>query len=212
MPPPPPLASRCATILAMLCAAVAARAARQASVRPLLVQLWGALRRLSGRLESLAARVQAGRLPAARPASRTPRPDRPRPPRPRLPAGFAWLVRQAPETAPYGAQLQALLDDPDLAALLQAAPQAGRLLRPLCRMLGVRPGPALALKRPPPPAARRRPGPQRPARPPDLRPRRSRAFRLGSFLLPPRRDADSLARAQAGPVRMREKRFDTDTS
>ncbi len=184
---PPPPAARCATILSWLCAAIAARAAKQASTRPLLVHLWGALRRLSGRLERLAARVHAGRLPAPHPASRKRRPDRPRASRPRLPTGFAWLVRLAPETAPYGTQLQALLDEPEMTALLEAAPQAGRLLRPLCRMLGVRPAPPLALKRAECPP---RPSRPKPARPPDLRPRPSRVWPLGSFLLPPRRDAD----------------------
>ena len=41
----------------------------------------------------------------------------------------------AQETACYGSQLQALLAEPEMVALLQSTPQAVALLRPLCRML-----------------------------------------------------------------------------
>ena len=37
--------------------------------------------------------------------------------------------------AVYGGQLQAVLEQPEMVELLKAAPQAGRILRPLCRML-----------------------------------------------------------------------------
>ncbi|MBV8522612.1 MAG: hypothetical protein JOY71_10905 [Acetobacteraceae bacterium] len=39
--------------------------------------------------------------------------------------------------------MQYLLADPEMAALLADVPQAGRILRPLCRMLGIRPEPEL---------------------------------------------------------------------
>ncbi len=56
----------------------------------------------------------------------------------RLPLRRAWLVRALGwEVAGYGSQLQALLAEPEMVALLTAAPGVGRLLRPLCRMLGV---------------------------------------------------------------------------
>jgi hypothetical protein len=61
----------------------------------------------------------------------------------RLPDGFAWLVRLAPEAACFGGQLRHLLSDPEITALLSAAPAMGRVLRPLCRMLGVELGPDL---------------------------------------------------------------------
>ena len=57
--------------------------------------------------------------------------------------------------------LQALLDDPEMRALLAAAPQAGRILRPLWRKLSPRPLPAV-LRLPPRP---RKPRPPR-AKPP----------------------------------------------
>jgi hypothetical protein len=42
-----------------------------------------------------------------------------------------------PGTAVYAGQVQTFLADPEAAALLEAAPQAGRILRPLCRMLAI---------------------------------------------------------------------------
>ncbi len=49
------------------------------------------------------------------------------------------------EAAVYGCRLQAMLADPQTAALLAAAPEAGRILRPLCRLLAIHPEGALAL-------------------------------------------------------------------
>jgi hypothetical protein len=57
-----------------------------------------------------------------------------------------------------------MLDDPEMAALVAGAPQLGRVLRPLCRMLAVKPPAWLRLPR------RRRPAPARAAaRPTPLR-------------------------------------------
>ena len=62
------------------------------------------------------------------------------PPPERLPKDFAWLVRLAgSEAVCYGGQLAHLLRDPEMVALLAASPQIVRLLRPLCRALGVDP-------------------------------------------------------------------------
>ncbi len=47
--------------------------------------------------------------------------------------------------APFGTQLEHLLRDPELRALVDAVPQLRRAFRPLCRMLGV-----IVLKQPPP--------------------------------------------------------------
>jgi hypothetical protein len=55
-----------------------------------------------------------------------------------LPRRFGWLVRAGGyRAAGFGSQLQALVQTPEMAELLAAAPQAGRLLRPLCRALAV---------------------------------------------------------------------------
>ena len=67
------------------------------------------------------------------------------------PGRFGWLVRAAAwHAAGYGCQLRAVLGQPEMVALLIAAPQAARILRPLCRMLAVetallRPRPAGAV-------------------------------------------------------------------
>ena len=54
------------------------------------------------------------------------------------PGRFGWLVRAAAwHAAGYGCQLRAVLGQPEMVALLIAAPQAARVLRPLCRMLAV---------------------------------------------------------------------------
>jgi hypothetical protein len=108
------------------------------------------LTRLAQRFAALAARAEAGTLRPPRRRSRNKSPPRER--QPRLPQNFAWLIRLVPEAACFGSQLQHLLSQPEMAALLETAPQAGRLLRPLCRMLAIPVPPALRLPpRPPPP-------------------------------------------------------------
>ena len=44
-----------------------------------------------------------------------------------------------PEAGKYAGALRYLLRDPETMALLEKAPEAGRMLRPLCQLLGVRP-------------------------------------------------------------------------
>jgi len=150
-------AERLTLIIDLLCRATAARIAGGRLAGPVILLIWTYLRRLQSRFVRLAARIEAGRAQARRRA--TPRAPASRPRPPRLPRGVAWLVRLVPEAASGASQLQHLLTEPEMAALIEAAPQAGRLLRPLCRMLGVAPPPALAL-----PARRAAPAaPPRPA-------------------------------------------------
>jgi hypothetical protein len=93
------------------------------------------------RTERMVARFEAGRLwrlgarvavvDAAAPGSRC-RAVRV------WPFGFGWLVRLAGwRAAGYGSQLRAVLETPEMVALLVACPQAGRVLLPVCRMLAV---------------------------------------------------------------------------
>jgi hypothetical protein len=71
-----------------------------------------------------------------------------------LPRRFGWLIGLMPfEAAGYSSQLAHLLAEPEMVALLRDVPQAGRILGPLCWMLGieaglVRPG-VLAVERAP---------------------------------------------------------------
>jgi hypothetical protein len=105
----------------------------------LVVLLYGRLGVVMGRMERMVARFRAGRLwrCAVRDGRAVGRAGRvsveriwPRP--------FGWLVRAAGwEAAGFGAQLRAVLAEPEMVALLAAAPQAARVLRPLCRMLAV---------------------------------------------------------------------------
>ncbi|WP_287835021.1 hypothetical protein, partial [Acidiphilium sp.] len=90
-----------------------------------------------------------------------PRAPKSRPARPRapdLPRRRGWILAPLPEAAGIAGRLRALLEDPATIALIGTDPRFGRLLRPLCRTLGLRPPPCL---RSAPPAPKPRP-PRRP--------------------------------------------------
>ena len=96
------------------------------------------------------------------------------PPRSALPRSFGWLLPLVPtEAACRATQLRAVLAEPEMVALIAAAPQATRLLRPLCRMLGLEPAllarpaiPATAAPRAAPPRPKRPRAARAPALPP----------------------------------------------
>ena len=126
-----------------------------------------------------------------------------------LPRGFGWLLRLVPEAAMFGEMVQRLIEDPEMAALLREAPHLGPILRSLCWMFAIRPGPELRL-----PPRRKRTSPVAPALknepPPDAPPVSPRAPSPGaSPERPPPSpelaqvsDADlarRLAAARAGP-------------
>jgi hypothetical protein len=157
-----PLAQWLALIMGGLQRAAATCAGRDHAIAPLVNLLLARIRRLTNRFNALIARLAAGQ-PAAPYRPRT-RPARAAPPAEilRLPRDYFWLIRLLPyEAAGYGSQLQAMLADPQTAALLAAAPEAGRILRPLCRLLAIHPEGALAL----PSAAGKPPPRNRPAKP-----------------------------------------------
>ena len=163
------LSARLPGIIDLLYRATAARLERPGKpglAGPMILLICGYLGRLRARCLRLAARIEAGRATPNCPTRPRARPARPRPPQP-LPRARGWLVRLVPEAASGGSHLRYLLAEPEMQALLAAAPQAGRLLRPLCRMLGVDPPPAIA-KPPPRPAtiAASPPPPAPPAHPP----------------------------------------------
>jgi hypothetical protein len=165
---PPGLAKTFGLIIDGLRRAAAVRMAADPSVRPslLLVHAW--LGRLVQRFAALVARVEAGTLRPPRRRTSPPRgvppPDDspskrpPREPYQRLPESFAWLIRMLPyQAACFGSQLQHQFSQPEMIALLEAAPQVGRILRPLCRLLAIDLPPALRL--PPRPPRPRKPRP-----------------------------------------------------
>ena len=193
---------RFALLIEALCASVAASHARGLA-GPVIVLIWGRLRRMAARFAA-AAIPAVSRIPAAsRPAQ--PRPAQSRPAlsrrgadaRPRLPGGFGWLIRLSPAAACHGGQLQRLLADPEMAALLAATPRMGRLLRPLCRMLAVEPPPGLLAptNRARRPATRAAPGEAATPAPSPIRPSRAacrdpyRRPPCDLWLEPPRRRA-----------------------
>ena len=98
--------------------------------------------RLGNRFAALYARWQAGTLRPARPRA-TPRKPRPSASRPLdcLPRKAGWLGDLLSEAGRrdawrLAAQVRTAVEsDPEMQAFLAAAPQAGRLLRPLLRML-----------------------------------------------------------------------------
>ena len=131
----PELARRVAAILAGLAAVVARRFLREPKLIGLIIPLWVWLGRAARRLERAMTRLRAIRaVPVA--TAQVARVGRVRPVR--LPSGQAWLVRALGwEAAGYGCQLEALLAEPEMQAVLARLPAAGRILRPLCRMLGM---------------------------------------------------------------------------
>ena len=163
-----PLGQALTGILTGIGAVVAQRAPRS-TICALLLQTLQRLRRLNNRFDQLVERWQAGTLPPSRPSQAgATRPTRPRAPTPNRPS---WLTRLVQPTAQYAGQLDAFLADPRTQELAAAAPQAGRLLRPLCRGLGLTPPPWLRLPKrtptPQPPKPRATPAPGEPPATPD---------------------------------------------
>jgi hypothetical protein len=116
---------------------------------PLAVLLWCRLRRLARRFASTLARYHAGTLPAPGTARRHPAPARPASgPRPmELPRRLGWVTHEISMAVFRRYALDDLLDHPQTETLVAAAPQLGRVLRPLCHMMAIRPPPWLRLPR-----------------------------------------------------------------
>ena len=144
---------------------------------PIWTLLWFRLERMANRLTRLYDRWQTNTLPTPRKATQRPKTLRTPPPQipelpapgmplvdapPRLPRGHGWVTRRIPEAGPSAGALHDLLQAANIRDFVQAAPQAARLLRPLCRALGID-QPAW-LKLPPRPRTPRKPRPPKPRR------------------------------------------------
>jgi hypothetical protein len=124
---------------------------------PLVVLLWRRLHRMASRFASILARLRAGTLPAPGSARRSPAPARPaaashpsQGPRPmELPRRVGWVTHEISMAVFRRYDLEDLLEHPETPALVAAAPQLGRILRPLCHMMAIRPPPWLRLPRRP---------------------------------------------------------------
>jgi len=148
------LTDRFAWLFDGLCKAIGVNAHRRGMEAALAWVVWHRVRVLGERLIALAARVQAGRLPRRRTA--TPHPGfgplhGPKPQGEReksaevaasgvrlaLPRGFGWIRKMLPEAAQFAGVIQYMLRDPEVAGLVEKSPQARRILRRLCNLLGV---------------------------------------------------------------------------
>ena len=121
-------------LLTHIKATIAARAARHPALTVLFVALYARVARMGTRMERLFARWQAGITPKAR-GPRAPRTARVRA-TPDYPTHPDWLLMHAREAASFGGQLAHMIEHPDFARFVAEVPQAGRVLRPLLRMLG----------------------------------------------------------------------------
>lgn len=149
------LLPRFETIIEALCAHIAAAGLKHGVAGPVIILIWQRLRRLAVRFARLAATPARPRKTARSGCAG---------PRSPLPRRFAWLTRLIPGTASVAAPFRAMLETPELAALVAETPQAGRILRPLCHTLGIRP--PTWLRRPrAKPRAPKPPAPQ--AKPPE---------------------------------------------
>jgi hypothetical protein len=156
--PPTELSARFVLAIEGLCQVLAVLAAKQPAVTEIVMQAWKRLRRNSAQFSALLGRFRAGTLRVVPFAPRRVGTRAPSPPKSvRLPRRFGWLFRMLPEVAgdgyyvasyrarlaPFRSQLRNLLSDPEMLALIEAAPQARRLLRSVCHLLAIAPTPAL---------------------------------------------------------------------
>ena len=127
----PELARRLGVILLGLAGLVAWRFLKNPRMVGIIVPLWRRLTRIAGRFERVVIRADKVR------AVRTGRSSGGKARTASLPNGRGWLVRELGwEAAGYGSHLAHVLAGPEIQALIAAVPRVGRVLRPVCRMLG----------------------------------------------------------------------------
>ena len=141
MEPKTTLAGRLAPLIKGIIAAIGIPAARIPALNPILTLVYRRIFALIGRLDRLAVKFRDGTLP--KPRRRAPKAqsvitkNRDRKPELRLPTRYGWLYHIAQPVAQWAPHIERFVNDPDTIALAAAAPQAGRLLRPLCRLMMV---------------------------------------------------------------------------
>ncbi len=148
--PLPSLTERFATIVARVTRGIGDLLERWPSLDParavplrlvLLTRSWLIERQEA--VTDLIAAFRAGTLRPARPTRPRAIPEGPKPPRrppgpppERAPTRFRWLREMGVEIGDIGDELAALVAEAEMKELAAATPKAGRLLRPMLRMLG----------------------------------------------------------------------------
>src|SRR5262245_55791171 len=147
MPLDPTIADRFAWSLRRLYNALGVEFRRRGIGHPLQTEISVRLTGLVRRLNAVFAKWQAGTLRAAqgrngtslRPSAQRGEGDVKRPACAwrGLPHGFGWLKRLLPGAGGEMNAFIAVLDDAEMKAIAATAPQVGRILRPLCHLLGI---------------------------------------------------------------------------
>jgi hypothetical protein len=138
------LADRLRWFVDELCKTIGADAHARGMEAALAWAIWNRVRLLGERLVRLAERMRAGKhqvihAPRAEPGPRAPKSSETQcSATASLPGDFGWVARLLPHTAQFAGILHYMLRDPELAALVEQAPQAARIVRPLCHLLGVK--------------------------------------------------------------------------
>jgi hypothetical protein len=153
--PAPSLPDRFTSLVEGLMSDVAACVVWASLPIPYIKLVWRRLRHLKVRFHSILDRYEAGTLPTPaclreaeaaslrrRQGSGAGRTGTARPPAP-LPLiewtqRFGWVSRSISRAFLRSWDLEEILEDPEMEPAVEAAPQLGRVLRPLCQMLGVR--------------------------------------------------------------------------
>ncbi len=135
------LTDRLSMIIEGLYQSVAARSFRNAVPGLLILLVCRRVRRFEREVLALITAIREGRVRGGWSClgrARVVRAEGLPVPAARLPNGFGWLCVLAPyKAAGFGSQLQFLLGDPEMVALLLASPRLVKLLRPVCRMLAI---------------------------------------------------------------------------
>ena len=146
-PTPIYASDRFTSIIEGLCRVLTKHGRARFITAPVLLLIWNRIIRMARRFASLTERYCAGTL--AEPAPARSRGTSPRPARvpasEALPGHFRWLVNMIPEAEAIAGDVCWLLQRPEMEELIDMAPQVGRILRPLCRMLGIETTSALRL-------------------------------------------------------------------
>ena len=156
-----PLPERFALILTGVCRLLFGRTGADRTAMPVLMVLQTRLQRMISRFARLLARTvdvrrgmrvggdacDSGEAVISRGQAKMPAVEGVR-----LPSGFDWLRGMMPDQTAYRSEFNAqadrlatMLADPAMVALIVARPSLRRLLRPLCRAMGIRPAVALGV-------------------------------------------------------------------